>query len=165
MKIPPSLTEEFDSPLVPSELLARVQHNTSNRVLEWQNEAFRGEVGTTSFAIKRVRWFNNISNRPNITGWVEALPEGRGSKLRLRHYLGPFGFWVSAVIIFLICAFGLLMAVDSVLNDDTSPLVLLLPPSLFSLGLFSVTGPFWQEVRSSREFLIKLLALEKQRVS
>ena len=162
MKINPSLTEVFNSLLLPSELLARVQQNTSNRVFEWRDEPFRGQVGPSSFAIRRIRWFNNASNRPNVAGWVQALPDGGGSRLQLRHYLNPFGFWAGAIIAFLICAFGLLLTVDSVLQDTANPVYLLLPPSLFVLAISSITGPFWREVKSSREFLIKLLVLEKQ---
>ena len=162
MKFYPSLTEEFNSPLSTSEILTRVQQDTGKRVFEWPTEPSQGQVGTSSFTIRRIRWFNNVANRPNVAGWIEALPDGKGTRLKLRHYLNSFGFWFSAIIAFLICAFGLLIAVDSVLNYDANPLFLLLPPSLFILGVFSITGPFWQEVGSSRKFLIKLLALEKQ---
>ena len=161
MKFPPSLIEEFYSPLLPSELLARVQQNTSNRLFEWRDEMFRGEIEVSSFAIRRIRWFNNVSNRPNVAGWVEAWPTGTGSKLKLRHYLNPFGFWFGFVIAFLICAFGLLFVVDLVISGDINPLILLLPPSLFFLALHSITGPFWQEVNSSRKLLIELLLLSK----
>jgi hypothetical protein len=164
MKIYPSSTELFYSPLLPSELLAIVQQNTSNRVFEWRDEPFRGEIGTDSFAIRRIRWFNNASNRPNVIGRVGALPDGKGSTLELRHYLNPIIFWLNIAIAFLICSFGMLIAVNLVFNNDTNFIVLLLPPGLFFLVLFSIIGPFWQEVRISRELLIKLLLLEKQEI-
>jgi hypothetical protein len=162
MRIYPSLTEEFNSPLLPSELLARVQQNTNNRVFEFRDEPFRGEVGATSFSIQRIRWYNNVSNRPKVTGSVKALPNSKGSKLILRHYIRPFGFWFSTAVVFIICSFGMLIAVGLVLDRDAGPISLLLPPSLFFLALFSITGPFWQAVKSSRELLIKLSSLEKQ---
>ena len=162
MKVYPSSTEEFTSPLLPLELIARVQQNTTNRVFEWREEAFRGTVDAASFSLRRIRWFNNVSNRPNVEGHVELLPEGKGSKLTLRFSLNPFGFWAGAAIAFLICGFGMLLAVTTVIDGDTSPVVLLMPPSVFFLAIFSITGPFWQEVRSFREVLIELLSLSKE---
>ena len=94
-----------------------------------------------------------------------ASPGGAGSHLELQHYLEPFGFWFSICIVFLICGFGMLVVTSLFSEGAVNPITLLLPPSAFVLAVYSILGPFWREVSSSRALLIELLELQETQVN
>ena len=89
MRIFPSLTEEFTSPLTPAELLHRVRDAAQAK------REFTGTVSAAGFTISRVIDYRN-SMLPRIEGWVIATPAG-GSRLRLHHRLATFTLVFGAV--------------------------------------------------------------------
>ena len=154
MRIYPSITEHFQSDLTPDQLLHRVESNTA-APFSWsrQSEPFRGSVAATSFKLRRITWFTNVSSRPQIEGWVEL--NGLGSTLRVRHRLHPLGFWFGTLITILISLFLTAIAVDA-----GNSLLYLFPIGALMLGIGSVLIPFWFAVHESRGRLVKLLELE-----
>ncbi|MFD1469635.1 hypothetical protein ACFQ48_15520 [Hymenobacter caeli] len=155
----PSVQARFNSPLSKTELLQRIQANTTNRIFEWTDKPFRGQIADSSFELHRIRWFNNVSNRPRITGTVEPLLNGEGSELKLRIWLYPVGFWFGAFIVLLISLVAMLIVVEPVRSSSMSPLAIFIPFGILGFGLASVLGPFWVEVKSLRLLLTKLLLL------
>jgi hypothetical protein len=117
---------------------------------------FRGQVGGEHFEI-----FHTIRGRdsmlPVITGWVATNESGLGSVLRIRHRLHVF----SLILVGVWLSFSGVMAVEIVLDwfttgFDLFGLLFFLP---FFVGCLFFSYSFWQKVKKSRSFLMRLLVL------
>lgn len=163
MRIFPSLTEAFYSPLAPAEVLRRVQSQTAEPPT-WRGlfagstpTAFQGRVNSDSFVLKRVINYRN-DMRPQITGWVEPALASRGSSVRLRHHLDPVTMVFAAVWLTAVC-FAVLIVSTSWLHTGHFAPPFLIPFGMLVFGLLLFTLPFWFEVDKSRPLLVELLQL------
>ena len=165
MRVFPSLTETFHSPLAPAEVLRLVQSQTAEPPT-WRGlftssgsapSAFHGRVRANSFTLKRVINYRN-DMRPQITGWVEPALASRGSSVRLRHRLDPVTLAFAAVWLTGVC-FGVLIVSTAWLNTGHFAPPFLIPFGMLAFGLLFFTIPFWLEVDKSRPLLVELLQL------
>lgn len=157
MRIFPSLTEEFTSPLSPAELLHRVRDAVQAK------RAFTGTVSAAGFLISRVIDYRN-SMLPRIEGWVVADPAG-GSRLRLRHRLATFTLVFGAVWLLgvgSVVAAMLPLLAEAVRTGRWRELdgPAFIPVGMLVFGVLLLTVPFWLEVRQSRPRLPALLSLQ-----
>lgn len=157
MRLVPSLTEEFTSPLPPAELLHRVRDAVQAR------RDFTGTVSAAGFTISRVIDYRN-SMLPRIEGWVVAHPAG-GSRLRLQHRLATFTLVFGAVWLLGVgsLVLGMLPLLAKVVwagrwREISGPDFI--PVGMLVFGLLLLTVPFWLEVRQSRPRLLALLNLQ-----
>ena len=156
MRFFPSLTENFTSPLPPTELLGHVQDCVQ------QARDFSGRVTGNQFTISRVIAYRN-SMLPRINGAVMAGPGG-GSCLHLQHSLHPFvlafaALWLGGLgCLVAELGLGLLVGLFGA-NVGRPGWPDLIPVGMFVVGLLLFTVPFWAEVRQSRPRLIELLRL------
>lgn len=163
MRIFPSLTEEFYSPLAPAEILLRVQNQTA-ATPAWRGlfkdnprATFQGTISPASFTLKRVITYRN-DLRPQITGWVRPALSGRGSLVRLRHRLDSLTLAFAAVWLTGVC-FGVVLVSTAWVNTGQLEPGFLIPYGMLAFGLLFFTIPFWLEVDESRPLLLELLQL------
>ena len=164
MRLYPSLTEVFYSPLAPAEVLHRLQNALAPDVrLSWSElltnprEPFRGSVDGNCFVLRRVLDYRN-DMQPQIMGFLRPAAGQMGSLLQLEHRMRPFALVIGAIWL----TFAGLLTPLGLIALMLAPFTLLalLPLGMLVFGLVFFTVPFWLEVRKSRPLLIALLELK-----
>ncbi|MCB2408764.1 hypothetical protein [Hymenobacter lucidus] len=158
MRLYPSVTEQFYSPLPPEQLLQRIQANTASGFSwGWRAEPFRGRIVYNRFELCHLSWYTSPTARPQITGWVEFSSSAAGSVLRLRYRLQSFGIIGFSVVLLIS------LVILGVLIDIGTPnyLFYLVPVAITGFAAASLLIPFWIAVRHTKGILMPLLELQQ----